>query len=328
MFNKVEISIDTDESRKGIYFGSLFDVTYKNKKVDIDATITNASALDIANTIAAIHTGIDSYGQSEIKKQISQETFNAGTYYRYVSLGLSGSYGVATEYNKNTAYYTYDSTCDPVSDLFDGSRDLIVDIPPQTPALHAQLTAKNIGAAILNADMDAFITQVGISNLHLYQAVTLDLGSSDSDVIAKNAELKANLSNMITSTTGGYILISFEITTSELSYKSSLLPEHIYLTASLRNDNALDNVAIEYNNMTQREIAVLKALAGEAGSSFDTDTVALKMRTCLYGVPLFSYNSTDYTLGMVLALGTNTVNETLDSNDLIDGNYQIDITLS
>ena len=329
MFNKVEISIDTNAETKGIYFGSLFDVTYKNRKDAIDAEIADATALDVANTIAALHTGIESYGQKDIIKQISEDEFNAapsGTYYKYNSiLTPPEGYHQAASYDKNIAYYVQDGTdYVPVTDVFDATKDITIG----SSTLTAQMSARNVGAAILSADMSAMVGQVGISSLHLYQVATIDLDNTlDSDVVAKNTLLKNTLSNMITATTGGYILVSFDIVTSELSYKSSLLPEHLYLSATLENSNSLDNVKIEYNNMSQREIDVLKALAGASGDSFDTAAVAQKMRDSLYGVTLFTFNGVPFTMGTILTAGTNVVHEEIDTNDLISGYFSITVGL-
>ena len=332
MFNKVEISIDTNAETKGIYFGSLFDVTYKNRKDAIDAEIADATALDVANTIAALHTGIESYGQKDVVKALTSEEFAAfptNSLYKYVR--EASGYAVAGLWEANTAYYEkVGSDYIPVTDIFDANRDLLISlqVPPTPSTLDAALTARNIGSAVLSADMSLMLTQVGIQNLHLHQSVTLDLGSSDPDIQAKNALLKNSLSNLITATSGQYIVISFDIITSELSYKSSLLPEHLYLTATLRNDTAADNIAIEYNNMSQREIEVLKALAGTSGDSFDTAAVAQKMRQSLYDVTLFTFKDVPYTLGMVLNANAGTISENIDTNDLINGAYNIHFELS
>ena len=289
-FEKVDISIDT--SNKCIYYGSLFDITYKSKKTDIDAKMqaafgNNGSSLDVANMIEALHTEITAYGQHDI---------------------------------------VYDD------DKFDSST-----VTGPTP-IHADLTARNLGTSVIKADNDGTMTamkgQVGISTLAVYQVGMLDLGSSDDDVIAVNTLLSNSLSNLIPAT-GKFVFISFDITTSELSYKSTLLPEHLYLTATINNSytsgdlpgNVNGEVKVAYNNLGDREIEVLKALAGTANEgSFDPTEVATKMKTSLDTVVLFTYGITPITFGQVMGYNAGVITESAIS-DLIDGEYVVDITL-
>ena len=289
-FEKVDITIDTNNNC--IYYGSVFDVAYKNKKTDIDAKMqaafgSDGSSLDVANMIEALHTEIVAYGQHDI---------------------------------------VYDD------DKFDSAT-----VTGPTP-IHADLTARNLGASVIKADNDGTMTamkgQVGISTLAVYQVGMLDLGSLDDDVITANALLTESLSNLIPAT-GKYVFISFDITTSELSYKSTLLPEHLYLTSTINNSytssdlpgHVNGDVTVAYNNLSDRDIEVLKALAGSSNEgSFDPTEVATKMKTSLDTVVLFTYSAVPVTFGQVMGYNAGVITESASGNT-INGDYEVNITL-
>ena len=213
----------------------------------------------------------------------------------------------------------------------------VLDKYSGTPSLvgttvKATLSAKNLGAAVLDTDTTVIRAQLGItSNFNVFQVALLDLDTSDVATQNKNNEIKQSLSSILTETTGDYIAATFSIETSGINYTSTLMPENIYLTAMVNNSTG--DIKVAYNNLTDDQLAVLKSLAkGSADDAFDATGLATKMKTHIEGVKLFTYGVTDITLGMVLTANKSItpppsyVDEVLAA-DKIAGTYEVNYTL-
>ncbi len=284
MMQKVQLTLD--KTNQQIYFGSLFELAYKNVHTD-EAYV----ATDIADTIAALHTPVTQNGLT-------------GT-------GASPDFTVLDKYSDTPSYVG--------------------------TTVSATLTAKNLGAAVLDTDTTAIRTQLGItSNFNVFQVALLDLDTLDVATQNKNNEFKQSLSNILTETSGQYIAATFSIETSGINYTSTLMPENIYLSTMLNNSTG--DIKVAYNNLTDDQLAVLKSLAkGSADDAFDATGLATKMKTHIEGVKLFTYGVTDITLGMVLNANKSTVPpaeipskvvETVNDSNKIDGEYKVNYTLS
>ena len=342
-FRKVDISIDVD--RKSVYYGSLFDIVYKNKKDNYNDTVDpmieykgiddqiidvdggTASALDVANMMAAINKAPTSYGQKDITKQLDAETFAESTYYRYNK--ATTNYIEQLVYDPQYAYYIKIGATDnyfEVTDKFDANRDATNVISSTTGTISASLTARNLGESILSKDTTALKSSIGMkadAELDLYQVMMLDFADSTYD--DENGDIQTSLSNLL-SGSGKHIVSTFEIATSGFNYESTLLPAHLYLTAAV--DTSTGAVTVLYNNLSARDLAVLRALSGKNANSFNTTNVASSMQTHLYGVTLLSIDARSVTIGDVIGQpGAGTIVENKNGGK-IQGNYNIAYTYS
>ena len=296
-FAKVDITIDT--TNNCIYYGSLFDIAYKNKKDDYEVSAINyagidsqiaalgdgkdASPLDVANMIAALHEAVPAYGQQDI------------------------------EYS---------------SDHFDSSS------VSGTTTLHAELTARNIGASIVNPSLDNqtkmanLKSRIGItSDLEIHQIMMVNMASTT--YVQENSDILTSLSNTLPDT-GTYIVATFDAETSGFAYQSTLLPSKLYLSAAV--DSSDGTVHVGYNNLSARDLAVLKAIAGKDAGAFNTSSVATSMTNYLHDLVLFQKDLVTVTLGMVLGQeGAGTIVEDhtdgADSARIIRGKYEINYSL-
>ena len=288
LFNKVEISFDATSSERAIYFGSIFELAYKNVH-----TTESYVATDVADTIAALFDEIDVHGQNNI--DATTDKYDA-------------------EYNATTNPNGIQASADPYA-------------VPATINMQGTLTARNVGAAVLNTDMSSLKTGMGYSgDLILTQSLMIDMADT-TYATQQNAFINEVSSLFDGVTSGEYVVTGFEIQTSAL-YTSTLIPENIFLTS--RIDVQTGTVNIAYNNLTATELLVLKSLAGEGGSkAFDVDTIEAEMTSFVRTVKLFSYT---YALGTynvyfgdVLDSHAGSVTQTTDYSKLC-GNFVLDYT--
>ena len=282
LFEKIEVSFDDVNGK--IHFGSMFEIAYKIKGADIetafaDESLTDASAVDVADMIGALHTPLNILGQT-----------------------------IGEEFDSSTGV-TVDATSNPGHTY-----------------IKATLTARNLFDSINKHSMATL--DIGLkpgSHPTLTQTMLVSFNNSTYEEI--NASYLATLSNMYGTTTKDYIAVSFAIAKDDLKYESELLPDNIYLSLALENSNAGDTL-ISYNNLTKREVIVLKALAGSSASAafdiYSPTGVKAQMKTHIDSVVLISSVTPPaiITIGDVLARGAGVIGEDIVSS-AISGNYVI-----
>jgi len=102
LFKKVEMSFDAESEQKKVYFGSLYELAYKNVQ---DKLTNGETAIDIADTISALHTELTKLGQDEI--DAVSDAFDSSS-----GVSTSGTYADAeiTARNLGASILTTDMT--------------------------------------------------------------------------------------------------------------------------------------------------------------------------------------------------------------------------
>ena len=204
----------------------------------------------------------------------------------------------------------------------------------------ANLEAKNLGHSV--AQKAATIDNIGLKTGYtpsVLQTMLVDLSTTqnveiDEVIVDLNALYKASLSNMYGSSTDNYIAVTFAIEKAALKYETNLMPANLYLSLALENEYNGD-ILLSYNNLTKREVTLLKALAGSANAeafdiySTEPTGIKAKMKANIYDVTLFTYNAMPVKVETVLLQKNTrpsaaTIVETLDDTT-INGEYRIDI---
>ena len=295
LFNKVEISFDSTSEVKAIHFGSIFELAYNNVH-----TTESYQATDIADTIAALYDEITVHGQNEIDATADKydPTYDATT-------------------NPNGIQADVDTTTDPLY---------------PTINMKGKLTARNVGAAILETDMSSLKTGMGYTgDLVLTQSLMLDY--ADPTYATQQNAFINEVSSLFTGISSGeYVVTGFSIATASL-YSSTLIPDNMYLTSII--DVQTGTVNIAYNNLTATELLVLKSLAGENGAkAFDIATIESEMTSFVRNVELFSYSiniigigakTYKVTFGDVLDSNSGSVTQNLENAKLC-GIFELDYT--
>lgn len=202
---------------------------------------------------------------------------------------------------------------------------------PEAPTLSGttlsgSITARNLGAIILNKGFGALTETFGANSISLNQVAILDLAATSdiTDVYtASHLEtLKLSIPNLFEGKVSGtYALITLDLNTKLTPFSSNLLPGTINVTAMINLDDA--STKIIYNNLTSDEMTVLAALSNSA--AFDSSSSTGILSTYIKDLVVLSYTK-DFTLGEIIASHLGTVAST-SYNDSICGRYNITITI-
>ena len=272
MLDKLNMTLvaKNGENEAKIYISSIFEAAHKNI-VGVNAF----TAIDVADTISALHSNIVSTAQTDIvvSEQPESPTLSGAT--------LSGS-----------------------------------------------ITARNLGAIILNKGYGTLTETFGANSISLNQVAILDLEalSDITDVYtASHLEtLKLSIPNLFNGKVSGtYALITLDLDTAKTPFSSSLLPRTINVTAMINLDDA--STKIIYNNLTSDEMTVLAALSNN-NDAFNSSKSTAELSTYIQGLVVLSYTGYNLTLGQIIASNLGVVAST-SYNDSICGRYNITATI-
>ncbi len=332
LFKKVDITLDATQNNEKIYFGSIFELAYKNVYTPY-ANKGDYAALDPTDltTIYYAKDG-DDYIQLGTYSQIIDHSLSAYyIYYPYVATDVADTiaalYGEIAVLGQNGIDADADKF-DPVYDSTTNSDGIQASANVTTLNMQGKLTARNIGAAILGTDMSTLKTGMGYTGeLELVQSLMINVG--DSTYAAQNTAFMNEVSNLFVGVTNEqYVVSEMSIATASL-YESTLIPENMYLT--IRIDVQSGEVRIAYNNLSEKELLVLKSMAGTSGAkAFDVITIEKEMETFIRTVELFTYTyiyPVTVTFGDVLDAHAGSVNATLNDSKLC-GKYELNYTRS
>ena len=273
MLDKLNMTLvaKNGENEAKIYISSIFEAAHKNI-----VGANTFTAIDVADTISALHSNIVSTAQTDIvvSEQPESPTLSGAT--------LSGS-----------------------------------------------ITARNLGAIILNKGYGTLTETFGANSISLNQVAILDLEalSDITDVYtASHLEtLKLSIPNLFNGKVSGtYALITLDLDTAKTPFSSSLLPRTINVTAMINLDDA--STKIIYNNLTSDEMTVLAALSNN-NDAFNSSKSTAELSTYIQGLVVLSYTGYNLTLGQIIASNLGVVVST-SYNDSICGRYNITTTIS
>ncbi len=288
LFSKVEVSFDATSDTKAIYFGSIYDLAYKNVHTD-----EAYQATDVADTIAELFDEVEVYGQDEID----------------------------TTADKYDPAYDADTNPNGIQATAD-----IYALPP-TINMQGTLTARNVGAAVLTTDMTALKTGIGYTgDLLLTQSLMIDY--SDTTYDTEQAEFINEVSSLFDGVTSGeYIITGFEIETASL-YTSSLVPAKIYLTSRIDIATGNVNIAYNNLTATELLVLKsLAGESGSKAFDVDTieaemTTFVKTVKLFSYTYSMATYN---VTFEDVLDAHAGSIDQNLDNSKLC-GNFVLDYT--
>lgn len=267
MLDKLNMTLvaKNGENEAKIYISSIFEAAHKNI-----VGANTFTAIDVADTISALHSNIVSTAQTDIvvSEQPESPTLSGAT--------LSGS-----------------------------------------------ITARNLGAIILNKGYGTLTETFGANSISLNQVAILDL--ADTSDISHLETLKLSIPNLFNGKVSGtYALITLNLDTASTPFSSSLLPRTINVTAMINLDDA--STKIIYNNLTSDEMTVLAALSNN-NDAFNSSKSTAELSTYIQGLVVLSYTGYNLTLGQIIASNLGTVTST-SYNDKICGRYDITTTIS
>jgi len=299
LFDKLTLTFEPEEGEREarIYFGSIYDAAYKNVIQEGDGYVST----DIADTIAALHTGVDVTAQNNIT---SSDEYDVTEIDFDLANVLSGELGMKADLTgRNLGYAIKESLA-------------------STPSF------------IANLGMDSS------TEINSYQTAVVDLSGTSDEIAALKASLSnlkmatdpvsGDITTLSQVNSGMYLVTTIQIQSSGMGYTSTLLPENIYVTIIIDLSNG--NVAIGYNNLSRTETGVINRLAGGA-QALDLDETATNMHDYIMDVVILSvtyqYNPMMDPLHINIRFGdvvgqSGCSIENTSENNKVSGVYKID----
>ena len=284
--------------------GSIYDITAK--KIN-DAQVT---AVNLADTVTALHTEIVGYGQKNITAEDEFKTEGA--------FNVSHDYAGVVE---NT-HVTLKSN--------EGK----------------EITGRNLGYMIQQNGLDTLAGEMGIQNpttetLTILQ--TAFINTNTTSLSAEDKEVYDSLVNELSSKTvaasSQYAVVTFKISTADALGDSAntLLPEHLYVTGIIEMKTAGDSYIL-FNNLTNDEVNILSKIANNfMGSTSDFLNISnneAKLNDYVNKIEIYKYTLTvagnpilTATLTFSDVRGAGTIsNSFIDSS--VNGKLSVNATLS